>query len=309
MVTQKAYVFTQYGGPENQEHREIEVPTPGPSEVLVEVHFAGVNPVDWKVREGYLREQMDPPLPVPLGREVSGVVRELGQDVQGLAVGDEVFGAVAPVAGGYAEFALTTGVLTVKKPPRLSFQDAATIPVAGATAYDAVTQLGLREGQTLLINGVGGGVGVVAAQLARDAGVAVLGTAREDKRELVESLGAVHIASGDGVADRVRALLPDGVHAVLDLVGGESLRAVAPLASRPANIVSTGDFTVGELGGAVVERDGTGASFTAVAQLIADGKLSPHVYEVLTLEEAEQALAAVEKGHARGKVVIEVKPG
>ncbi len=129
-----------------------------------------------------------------------------------------------------------------KKPPQVSFTDAATLGVAAATAYDGVTQLKLNEGQTLLINGVGGGVGVAAAQIARDLNINVIGTASEDKRELIESLGATLVPYGDGVADRIRQLLPDGVDAIFDLAGGDGLRAVADLVADREKLISAGDF-------------------------------------------------------------------
>jgi NADPH2:quinone reductase len=169
-----------------------------------------------------------------------------------------------------------------------------------------VTQLGLKEGQTLLVNGIGGGVGVAAAQIARDLGVNVIGTGSEDKRALVESLGATLIASGDGVEDRVKEILPDGVDAILDLAGGDALRAVSGLVANRTKLISAGDPGVEELGGHMVERDRTHRVLEIVGALVADGKLDPHVEDVRPLDEAADAVAAVEIGHARGKVVIEV---
>jgi len=305
--TQHAYVFTQYGGTENQEHRDIAVPVPGSSELLVRVHAAGVNPVDWKVRAGYLRPDLDPPLPLPLGREVSGVVVAVGRDVDGFVEGDEVFGNVAPVSGGWAEYALLTAAESAAKPPAVSWEDAATLSVAACTARDALVQLGLEAGQVLLVNGIAGGVGVVAAQFARDQGLTVIGTASADDKALAESLGAVHVTYGEGVVDRIREMFPQGVDGVLDLAGGDGLRSVTPLVSSPRSIVTTADpGTAAEIGAAVVERDPSTTVLAEVAALLADGKFSPMVREVFPLSEAEAALAAVEVGHAHGKVVIRV---
>jgi NADPH2:quinone reductase len=189
----------------------------------------------------------------------------------------------------------------------VSFTDAAVLPVAASTAYDGLTQLALKPGQTLLVNGIGGGVGVAAAQLARDADLTVVGTVGEGKRELVESLGAVIVVHGDGVADRVREILPEGVDGILDLVGGQALRDVAELVRDASAIVSAGDpATVADVGGAAVERHPGVAVFSAVAALVADGKLDPHVRETFPLTEAGAALQAVETGHARGKIVLTV---
>ena len=303
----KAFGYSSNGGPDVQEFLDLEMPSPLAGELLVEVRTAGVNPVDWKIRSGMLGAASPSDLPAVLGREVSGVVREVGQDVDGFAVNDEVFGNVAPGSGGYAEYTLVTASTAAHKPPQVSFNDAATLPVAAATAYDGVSQLKLDEGNTLLINGIGGGVGVAAAQIARDAGINVIGTASEDKRALVESLGATLVPYGEGVADRIRQLLPDGVDAIFDLAGGDGLRAVAGLLSDREKLITAGDpVTADELGGHMIERDGTHRVLEIVAGLVAEGKLDPHIEDVRPLDEAADAIAAVEVGHSKGKVVIEV---
>ena len=302
----KAFGYRSNGGVEVQEFLDLDMPSPMAGELLVEVRTAGVNPVDWKIRSGLYGRDGDNSFPAVLGSEVSGVVREVGKDVEGFAVNDEVFGSVAPGSGGYAQYTLLTANAAAAKPPQVSFNDAATLPVAAATAYDGVTQLGLKEGQTLLINGISGGVGVAAAQLARDININVIGTAAEDKRELVESLGATLVPYGDGVADRIRQLLPDGVDAIFDLAGGDGLRAVVELLADRDKLISAGDPSVAELGGHMIERDRTYRVMEIVARLVADGKLDPHVEDIRPLDEAAEAIAAVEAGHARGKVVIEV---
>jgi NADPH:quinone reductase-like Zn-dependent oxidoreductase len=302
----KAFGYRSNGGPDVQEFLDLEMPAPLPGELLVEVRSAGVNPVDWKIRSGMLGQASAADLPAVLGSEVSGVVREVGKDVEGFSENDEVFGSVAPGSGGYAEFTLVTATAAAHKPAQVSFNDAATLPVAAATAYDGVTQLGLKEGQTLLINGIGGGVGVAAAQIARDLGINVIGTASEDKRALIETLGATLVPYGNGVDERIKQILPDGVDAILDLAGHDGLQAVAGLVSDRSKLISAGDPAVADLGGHMIERDRTSRVLEIVAGLVAEGKLDPHVEDVRPLDEAADALAAVEIGHARGKVVIEV---
>lgn len=303
----RAYGFTGYGDADTQDFLDLPVPEPMANELLVEVRAAGVNPVDWKTRAGHLRDVMPLDFPVVFGSEVSGVVRGVGQDAGGFAAGDEVFGNVAPGSGGYAEYALTSAVATAHKPVHVSFEDAATLAVAGATAYDGVHQLGLTAGQALLVNGASGGVGVAATQLARNLGLTVIGTAGADKQALVESLGAIHVTHGDGVADRVRAILPPGVDAVLDLAGGEAMRAVAGLVGDRSKLISAGDpATAQQLGGHAVERDRTSRVLGLVAAMVADQKLDPHIEDVFSLDDAAKALMAVEKGHAKGKVIIKV---
>ncbi|MFJ7199099.1 MULTISPECIES: NADP-dependent oxidoreductase [unclassified Streptomyces] len=302
----KAYVFTRNGGPEVEAFIEQDVPVPGPGELLVAVRAAGVNPVDWKLRDGYVRPGSEPQsFPAVFGSEAAGVVEGIGPDVEGFAIGDEVFGN--PVTGGYAEYTLLPVAVTAHKPAGLSFTDAAVLPVAAATAYDGVRQLGLAPGATLLITGAGGGVGTAAVQLARRGGVHVIGVASAAKKDFVESLGAVHIESGPGLADRVRAAAPGGVDAVFDLAGGDTLRAVAPLLADPAALISAGGKPLAvELGGAAVARARTAAVLDEVANLVVTGVLRTHVNRAYPLTGAGDALRAVEDGHALGKTVIEV---
>ncbi|PVE06396.1 NADP-dependent oxidoreductase, partial [Streptomyces scopuliridis] len=244
-------------------------------------------------------------LPETLGSEAAGVVEEIGAGVEGFAVGDAVFGST--LTGGYAEYTLLPVAITAHKPDALSFADAAVLPVAAATAYDAVRQADLPPGATLLITGAGGGVGVAAVQLARGSGLRVIGTASAGKKEFVESLGAVHVPPGPDLAARVRAVAPDGVDAVLDLVGGDTLRAAAELLVDRTKLFSVADkATVPQLGGAVVVRQRTAAVLDKVAKLVVSGALRPFVTRTFPLERADEALRAVEAGHVQGKIVIEV---
>ncbi|MFF1923624.1 NADP-dependent oxidoreductase [Streptomyces sp. NPDC058221] len=302
----KAYVFTRNGGPEVEALVERDAPEPGPGELLVAVRAAGVNPVDWKLRAGYTRPGSEPqPFPTVLGSEAAGVVEAIGPGVEGFEVGDEVFGN--PVTGGYAEYTLLPVAVTAHKPVGLSFTDAAALPVAAATAYDGVRQLSPAPDSTLLVTGAGGGIGNAVVQLARHAGVRVIGVAGAAKKDFVESLGAVHVESGAGLADRVRAAAPDGIDAVFDLVGGDTLREVAPLLDDPAALISAaGKPLAVELGGAAVARARTSAVLDEVAELVVAGALRTHVTRTYPLTEAGEALRAVESGHARGKIVIEV---
>jgi NADPH:quinone reductase-like Zn-dependent oxidoreductase len=302
----KAYVFTRHGGPGTESLVDLPVPSPGPGQLLVAVRAAGVNPVDWKTRQGSGGEDAAPlEQPVVLGNEASGVVEAIGTGVEGFSVGDAVFGST--VTGGYAEYTLLPVEICAHKPEALSFTDAATLPVAGATAYDALRQLDLRRGATLLITGVGGGVGVAAAQIARASGLRVVGTASAAKKDLVESLGAVHVLPGTGMAERVRAVAPEGVDGILDLVGGADLEAAAELLANRTKLISAGDRqTAGRLGGSPVARKRGTAALDEVAKLVLGGALRPHVTRTFPLERAGEALREVESGHAQGKIVIEV---
>lgn len=301
-----AYLHSAFGGPETESFADLPRPVPGPGQLLIAVRAAGVNPVDWKRRNGYRRAGGPPTdLPSVFGSEAAGVVEEVGTGVEGFAAGDDVFGSTD--TGGYAEYTLVPAAVTAHKPADLSWTDAAVLPVAVATAYDALTQLGLPPGATLLVNGIGGGVGVAAAQIARHGGLTVIGTASAGKRDFIESLGAVHVVSGEGAADRIRTAAPGGVTGVLDLVGGDSLREVAELLTDRSRLVSGADKALAaDLGGSAVLRKRNAEVLDAVARLVTDGVLDPYVTGVFPLAEADKALRTVEEGHTRGKIVIEV---
>jgi NADPH:quinone reductase-like Zn-dependent oxidoreductase len=301
----KALGYKAFGGAEVQEFFERPDPTPGPAEVLVRVAAAGVNPLDHKLRSGHgtaLNGHV--PFPQVLGMEAAGTVLAIGDDVTGLSIGDRVTGFALTGAGTYAETTVLLGESTARIPDALPDVWAATIPVAGTTALDVLGHLDLPAGASLLVNGIGGGVGIALAQLARDRGLIVAGTASAGKKDLVTATGATFVDyTGDDVVRRLRALAPDGFAAVADNVGGESLRAVAPLARA---IVSVGDPSVTELGGEMVRRRLDRANLERVAELMTAGRLDPHITRTYPLARADEALALVESGHSSGKVVIDL---
>lgn len=303
----KAYGFTSYGGPETETWLDRPQPAPGPHELVIRVKAAGVNPVDHKIRAGAMANpNTTPTFPRVLGVEASGVVVAVGSDVDGFAVNDEVLGKAAPGHGTYAEHAVLLAEDTAPKPPQVGFVSAAALPIAGGTAWDVLEALELTAGDTLLINGVGGGVGVTAAQIARDRGVAVFGVGGEAKRALAESLGITFMAydAGDAV-EQMRAVLPGGVDAITDLVGGEAMRQVAILVTDPARVVSVADPEVAALGGRFLVSSSAGVR--DVAELVAHGKLDPKILQTYPFDQAPQALRAVESGHALGKIVIDLE--
>lgn len=304
----KAYVYDRFGGPEVEHFTDLPQPVPGPGQLLIAVRAAGVNPVDWKRRSG--RRPVGAPvveLPAVMGGEAAGEVVALGPGATGFAVGDAVLGG--PLTGGYAQYTLLPAAATVRKPPEVSWTDAAALPIAAATGYGAVRQLGLPEGATLLVTGAGGGVGVAAVQVAAGLGLTVLGSAAPAKREFTESLGVRFVASGPGLAARVRAAAPAGVDGVLDLVGGEVLREVAELLKDRTKLVSGADReAVAALGGAPVGPVRDPAILGAVVELVRTGALDPRVTRVVPFEQAARAVRAVEGGHSQGKTVLEMPP-
>ncbi|MBV9792804.1 MAG: NADP-dependent oxidoreductase [Actinobacteria bacterium] len=307
----KAYVYNGYGGPEVESLADVPRPAPGPGQLLIAVDAAGVNPADWKRRTGTMRaagSASDRPaeqFPLVFGREAAGLVAATGPGVDGFALGDPVFGNSD--GGGFSEYAVLPAALTAHRRPGLAATDAATLPVAAATGYDGIRQLGLPAGATVLINGVGGGVGVAAAQVARHQGLTVIGTASAGKKDFVESLGVTHVEYGPGVADRIRAAAPHGIDGIYDQVGGPALEDVAPLLTDRSKLVSAGDrATVARLGGSPVARARNRQVLDAVADLVISGALRPSVTHTFPLDQAAAALRLVEDGHVQGKVVIEV---
>ena len=303
-----AYGYRTFGGPEVQEFVDRPEPVPAPHEVAVAVSVAGVNPIDHGLRSGHvLALNGELPFPQVLGVEAAGVVTAVGADVSGLEVGDRVFGFALTGAGTYAHSTVLVGTATARTPDGLSDAWAATIPVAGTTALDAVDQLDLAPGARILVNGIGGGVGVATAQVARARGLEVVGTGSPSKRSIATSTGASFVDYSHGpVEEQLRALAPEGFDGIVDLVGGSSLRAVAPLAVEPSKVVAVGDPSVVEIGGAVVERHLDRATLERVAALMMQGVLDPNITAVLPLAEAGKALAEVESGHSVGKTVLDL---
>jgi len=305
-----AYGFAEYGGPETQQFLELEIPQPGPGQLQVAVHAAGVDPADWKVRSGNRKDTVPVTLPAVLGREVSGVVTAVGARAGDFEVGDAVFGATATGFGGYAEYTLLNAHSAARKPESVSFAAAATIPVAGGTALDIVEHLEIVDADTVLVLGAGGGVGSAVTQLAHASGAAVLGVASAGKRDLVESNGGIWIESGTGAEARIAAAGDrcGAVTAIVDLVGGDTLARAVPVAEPTARLVSVADpARAALLGGSGVERRRTTEVFDRVAELLRRGVLDPRVEQTFPLSEAGRALAEVESGHARGKVVVVVR--
>ncbi len=298
-----AYGFTRFGDSSVEALLERPVPVPGEGELLVRVDAAGVNPGDAKLREGAYGEV---PLPAILGREVAGVVEAVGPGVTGVTLGEAVFGGTPGLLGGWAERALVVAAFAAPLPAGVDPVSAAVLPVAAGTAFDALVQLALPRGATLLVNGAGGGVGVVTVQLAVARGVRVVGVASPAKHDLIARYGAMPVAYGPGLAEAVRAVAPR-IDAVFDLVGGDALRAAARLAADPAMVRSVADRAlVARLGGSGVERDRSTRVLAEIAALVADGRLDPHVTETFDLRDAREALARVETGRAEGKIALRV---
>jgi NADPH:quinone reductase-like Zn-dependent oxidoreductase len=300
----QAIVFDEFGGPEVLQTREIEEPHAGPGDVRVKVEAAGVNPADFKIRRGWFQAVMPTTFPAIPGMEVAGVVDEVGDGVTEFAVGDEVVGWAK--SGSYAQYALVGAV--AKKPAEISWEQAVALPVAGETAGRVLRELGLKEGETLLLHGAAGGVGAVAVQLAVAQGATVVGTASEVNHDFLRSLGAIPVTYGDGLVERVRAAAPQGVDAVFDVAGKDALPASIELRGGTDRIITIADAAAQELGvpfsagGTPPEQQKAG--LTEQLRLAADGKLRLTVAETFPLADAPKAQQLSEEGHVQGKLVV-----
>jgi NADPH:quinone reductase-like Zn-dependent oxidoreductase len=307
----KSVVAAGYGGPEVLELQDIVLPQAGPGQVLIDVKAAGTNPVDYKLYSGSMGN--DPgALPMPLGKEVAGVIAAAAPGAAGftgpLNVADEV--VASNVSGGYSEQVVVDAAEVGHKPANLSFEQAAGLLLVGGTAWHLLAVTRVDAGDSVLIHGAAGGVGLIAVQLAIARGATVIGTASPARHEVLRRYGAAPVEYGPGLADRVRAVGP--VDVALDLVGtDEALDTSVELVADRARIATIAGFArAAELGIAALSGFTEGAAeFRAASRpellkLAADGKLEVTVDKVFPLDEAPDAHRYLQTGHARGKVVL-----
>jgi NADPH:quinone reductase-like Zn-dependent oxidoreductase len=301
----RAVIYETFGGPEVLELRQVPEPHAGPGEVRVRVAAAGLNPMDWGISsrpEAAARFGIT--VPSGFGYDFAGVVDEAGSGATGFAVGDRVYGGA--LARAAADFVVVkTPDALWHTPDGISDEVAATLPVAGSTAAAALAAIGLRSGDTVLIGGAAGGVGVFAVQLAKLAGASVIGTASEGTSEFLRQLGAEPVAYGAGLADRVRALAPGGVTAATDLFGTETAEAALALGVPPER-VSTVAAGPNPPGG-VRATGGVDAAPDALEQItdaILAGKLTVPIAAVFPVEQIRDAVTLQAGRRVHGKVVV-----
>jgi NADPH:quinone reductase-like Zn-dependent oxidoreductase len=309
----RAVLAPRYGGPEVLEVREVEVPAPGAGEVTIEVRAAGLNPVDFKLFSGARGADPDA-LPLPVGLEVAGVLTAIGPDTEiasgGGAVGDEVL--AFRISGGYASAVTVAAKDVFAKPASLGFPEAANLLLAGATASDMLHVTEVASGDTVLLHGASGAVGVAVLQLAARRGARVIGTTSDARRDVVERFGGVPVAYGDGLERRVRELAPDGVAVALDAIGTDEASDVslALVADRGrivtvANMARAARDGFQALGGmrpaSAAYRD---AIRPELIQLAANGDLVVPIGKTFPLTEAPAALDLLRGGHPGGKLAL-----
>jgi len=305
--TMQAIVFDAYGPPDVLRLAEVPLPSPGPGEVRVRVRAAGVQPADCATRSGWFAQRGIgmAPFPRQLGNEFAGVVDAVGDGVASLVVGDDVLGWTT--ANAYAEAVVVPVEQVVLKPPMMSWAVAGALSASGQTAHTAVQALAIRRGDTVLVHGAAGGVGTMTVQLARLRGAHVIGTASRENHDYLRTLGAEPVLYGPGLADRVRAIAPHGVHAALDGSGRGALDASIELGIEPSRIGTLVDFEdVQRLGVQALRSQRSGERLQSLVDLHDAGRLRVHVRDIYPLAYAAVAHRDVENGHGRGKVVLMV---
>ncbi|MDX3882870.1 MAG: NADP-dependent oxidoreductase [Sphingomonas sp.] len=322
----QAMVLDEFGGPEVLHIAAIERPRAAPGNVVVEVAYAGVNPADWKAREGWLSRYFQYQFPFVVGFDAAGIVAEVGEGVTGLKVGDRVVTASNQgmgERGSYTQFVASVEERCVKLPDHVALVDAAAMPTAAITAWEAVFDVGGTEaGSIVLVNGGAGGTGSYAIQLARMAGARVAATCGPANMDYVRGLGAelaIDYRQGD-VADAVRAWAPEGVDLVVDTVGqGSLLEAVeftrkggviAPIATLIADEPTIDPARAEARGVRVVPTISSHANqprqLAALVAALAEGKIHAPEITLMPLDQAGEAHRKIQAGHVRGKIVLVV---
>ncbi len=307
----RAVRIHQYGGSENLVLEEISRPEPADDEVLVAVHAAGVNPIDWKLREGYARERLPLQMPAILGTDISGVVEAVGSRVGKHKVGDAVFSMLG-LFGAYAEYVVVPAELVAPKPKNLTHLEAASVPLAALTAWQALfVQGGLKEGQRVLIHAGAGGVGGFAVQLAKSCGATVYATASSGNHSYVESLGADHLI--DYTAGPFEQKLED-IDLVVDLVGGESTARSLTVLSEGGRLVQLvpSDIPVAELAqkmdrqASFMSTSPDGDMLSQISKLFDEQALQTNIAHHFSLAAVAAAHESSQSGRTRGKIVIDL---
>jgi NADPH:quinone reductase-like Zn-dependent oxidoreductase len=310
--TMKAIRIHNYGGPEVLHYEDAPRPRPRAGEVLVRVHAAGVNPIDWKVREGHMKDFWPHKLPLIPGWDVSGTVEEVGPGVSRFKIGDEVYSVPDPTRNGaYADYIVVRESEIALKPNSLYHIRAAVVPLAALSAWQALLDTAqLQPGQRVLIHAGSGGVGHLAVQLAKWKGSYVFATASTKNQDLLRELGV------DKAIDYTQQRFEDvarNMDIVLDTIGGETQERSWSVLKKGGVLVSLVQPPSGEkaeeLGvrATFVAGHPSGAQLAEIAKMIDSGKLAPIIDRILPLSEARRAHELSQSGHVRGKIVLRVK--
>lgn len=310
----KAVQINSYGGVEVLEVVEVPKPSVGKSQILVENYAASINPIDWKIRAGYLKDAVPLAFPVTLGGDFAGVVSEVGKDAGDFKIGDEVFGQAGILNGGSGSFAEVLAANVGKiaaKPKSLDFTQAAALPLAGVSALQAIEDhIKIASGQKILIHGGAGGIGHIAVQIAKALGVYVATTVSTRDMEFAKSLGADAVIDYESEAFDEKLTNFD---AVFDTVGEETT-------DRSFNVLKKGGLIVSMVGQPSAElaqkyglrglgqnTDANPERLARLSKLVDSGKIKVHIDKVFPLKSAKEAFRHLEEGHHQGKVVLKIR--
>lgn len=302
----RAVRYDGFGGTAVLHVDEVDVPEPGPGEVLVKVAAAGINPGEASVREGVFAQVWPSTFPSGQGSDLAGTVVELGEGVDSVALGDEVIGWTDERAS-QADFAIVTVGNLTPRPAELAWEVAGSLHVVGATAWAAVRAVDLHPDDTVVVSAAAGGVGTLTVQLARRTGATVIGIASEANHEWLRAKGIVPVAHGDGVAERINAAAPDGVDAFIDLFGSGYVDLALELGVAKDRINTIIDFAAVEKHGVKADGNAVGARpevLAELAALLAKGELELPIAATYPLERVRDAYNELARRHTRGKIVL-----
>jgi NADPH:quinone reductase-like Zn-dependent oxidoreductase len=306
----RAAVIREFGEPSVVEIDDVDDPLVGPDFVLVSVHAAGVNPVDWKIVAGYLQGAFPHHLPLVPGWDVAGVVEAVGPAVTTVAPGDRALAYARKDHVQHGTFAEKVSVperAIAKIPEGVGFAAAGGLPLAGLTAEQLLEATDVSKDDTVLVHNAAGGVGTFAVQLAALRGARVIGTASAGRHDYVRALGGEPVEYGEGLPQRVRDLVPEGVDVAVDLIGDGALADSRDALASGGRVASVTDpETAIQLGGRYVFVRPDAAMLGRLVGYVADGQVRVEVAETFPLEQAAQALQRSKAGHTRGKIVITV---
>lgn len=278
----KAVQFSEYGEPDVLQVVDVDEPHPGPGQIRIAVRTSGVNALDWKLRSGAFKDFMPVTFPSGVGLEAAGIVDEIGLGVSDVSVGDAVFGLGVDTAAEHC-------VLNSwgRKPDAMSFEEAGGLAVAVETTGRALDRIVAKSGETLLVSGASGGVGTVLVQFARDRGMTVIGTASQSNHDYPRELGVLPTTYGDGLADRVKALAPEGVNAAIDVAGSGIIPELIDIVGNPVQVLSIADFSAPQHGAQFTPdpRADAKRDFAQAAELYEAGELQLHVAKAFPLAQ------------------------
>jgi len=302
----KAVVFDHFGGLDVLQIKEVPVPKPGTSQVLVRVKAAGINPGEASIREGKLNHMFPTVFPSGEGSDFSGIVEEIGEGSQGFEVGNEVIGFTNN-RNSHAEYVLAEADQLVFKPKAVSWEEGGALFVVGTTAWACVHAVNLKAGETVVVSGAAGGVGSIVIQLAKNIGAKVIGLAGEANQDWLAGKGIVPVVYGNGQLERIQKAAGGPIHAFIDTYGQGYAELALELGVSPQRINTIIDFEAVHKFGIKAEGSGKAATkevLKALSEMIATGKLVIPIAKSFPLDQVIEAFRALEDRHTRGKIVL-----